>query len=57
MVPTGNVVVGGMVAQVAMVSVWALEEFAHIKLPTEIAMAGAGILVTLVQYAMYSGRR
>jgi len=57
MVPTGNVVVGGIVAQVAMVSVWALDEFAQIKLPTEIAMAGAGILVTFVQYAMFSGRR
>ena len=57
MVPTGNVVVGGLVAQVAMVSVWALNEFMQIKLPTEIAMAGAGILVTLAQVMMHSGRR
>jgi len=57
MVPTGNVVAGALTAQVAMVAVWALNEFAQVQLPTEIAMSGAGILITFVQYAMSSGRR
>ena len=45
-----KVVVGGLTAQVAAIAAWAAKEFWRVEIPAEIAMAMAGVLITVVQY-------
>ena len=50
MIPTNKVVIGGGVSQIAAVAVWAGAEFGGVVIPVYIAMAGAGLMVSIVQW-------
>ena len=50
--PTRKVVTGGVTAQLAAVSSWALLEFARVEIPPYIAVSAAGLLITFIQYVV-----
>jgi hypothetical protein len=50
MMPTRKVGYGALIAQLSAIGIWALEYFARVTIPPEIAVAGAGVLITVFQY-------